>query len=831
MPGTTRPLGRPAALPCQDGAARGHVVILHRWSDRYADYARYLDHTAHRVSYVTTERALTHLPSAGAAGVELVDSTENAKAVRQAVDRLAERYGPPTRIVALQETDLDLAAVLRDELSLPGPGAEELRPVRDKLLMAQRLAAHAVPTPTTADAPDRAAVTRFAAAHGWPVLVKPRRGTASAHVTRLDSPQALAAYVFPAGTDMIVQPWVPDRVLHVDGVFDGRDLGFWRASRYVSTCLQFTSGEVLGSVEIDDGAALERIGALTTRAARALLARPSVFHLELFESRTGALTVLELGARPGGAEVPFIWREVHGVDLMAVAFAHQTDTPDPTPTAPLGTGCVGGWLLVPPSVPAPCRVRSVTLPEDGPAYARSVPYRGQLMTGGGYEHAGARFRFAGRSTAEVEEALRRTARGTALECTPLDAHAPARVAVVGCGNPPYRRYALADLAERVETALVQPGPLQWQRPYIEDRFRTADTCDADAVTEAVADLLTSADGAGAVLTWDETLLATTAEVARRLNLPHLGPEAVRCCRDKLTTRQVLAAAAVPSAGFRHVHGRAEAVSAAADLGLPVVVKPRSLAGSIGVTLARTPDEVGRAYETATTSAFPGIDRLAGAIVEEYLTGPEISVDCAVDGGRVHIVNVARKRLGFAPYFEEIGHLVAPWREEPWSADVELVVTAAHAALGLRTGVTHSELRLTPSGPRVVEVNGRLGGDFIPLLGRLATGVDQVAAAADLALGRTPDVSPRHERCAEVRFVYPAHDAVVRELDVTGAAAVPGIADAVALAPPGTQLRLPPHGIVPRLAALIATGDSPEECGTALDAAQRAVRHRLAPLPR
>ncbi|WP_369217951.1 ATP-grasp domain-containing protein, partial [Streptomyces flavofungini] len=808
-----------------------HVVVLHRWSDRYADYAAYLDHTAHRVSYVTTERALTHLPLETAAGVELVDSTENTKAVREAVDRLAERCGPPARIVALQETDLDLAAVLRDELSLPGPGAEELRPVRDKLLMAQRLDAQGVPTPATAAAPDHPAVTRFAAAHGWPVLVKPRRGTASADVTRLDSPEELAAYRFPTDTDMIVQPWVADRVLHVDGVFDGQDLRLWRASRYLSTCLEFTSGEVLGSVEIDDDAVLARIGVVTARAVQALLARPSVFHLELFESATGALTVLELGARPGGAEVPFIWRDVHGVDLMAAAFAHQTGAPDPTPAAPPRTGQTGGWLLVPPSVPAPCRVRSVTLPEDMPAYASSLPHPGRLMNGGGYEHAGARFRFQGGSSAEVEAALLRTARATALVCTPVDAEAPARLAVVGCGNPPYRTYALAALAERVETGLVQPAPPQWQRPYIGDRFRAADTSDADAVTAAVAGLLASATGPGAVLTWDETLLATTAEVARRLNLPHLGPEAVRGCRDKLTTRQVLAAAGVPSAGFRHVHDRDEAIEAARDLGLPVVVKPRGLAGSIGVTLATGPEEVGRAYQQATTSSFPGIDRLAGAIVEEYLTGPEISVDCAVDNGRVRIVNVARKRLGFAPHFEEVGHLVAPWRDEPWAYEVEFVVTAAHAALGLRTGITHSELRLTPSGPRVVEVNGRLGGDFIPLLGRLATGIDQVAAAADLALGRTPDLTPPHERCAEVRFLYPAHDAVVRELDLTAAAAVPGIVETVDLAPPGTELRLPPRGIVPRLAALVAVGDTPGQCATALDRAEAALRHRLVPLPR
>ncbi|MER7109830.1 ATP-grasp domain-containing protein [Streptomyces sp. NPDC000229] len=201
----------------------------------------------------------------------------------------------------------------------------------------------------------------------------------------------------------------------------------------------------------------------------------------------------------------------------------------------------------------------------------------------------------------------------------------------------------------------------------------------------------------------------------------------------------------------------------------------------------------------------------------------------MSGGEVQVMNVAHKRLGFAPYFEEVGHLVKPWHHEPWADEVRAMLMAAHDALGIRTGVTHTELRLTEAGPRIVEVNGRLGGDFIPLLGRLATGVDQIAVAADIALGRVPAPARTHDRCAEVRFVYPDHDAVVRSLDLDRAAAQPGIERAVALAGPGTVLRLPPHGIVPRLAALVAVGDTPQECATALDSAHRRVRCALDPL--
>ncbi|MFJ8673248.1 ATP-grasp domain-containing protein [Streptomyces sp. NPDC093589] len=807
-----------------------HVVIIHRWTDRYADYAAYLDHAAHRVSYLTTERAARHLPVEQAAAVRLVDSTENAKAVRAALDALVERLGPPTRIVALQETDLDLAAELRGEFDLPGQRSADLLPLRDKLLMAQALDAAGIAVPPTAAAPDHESVAAFAARHGRPVLVKPRRGTASAGIARLDTPEAIAAYEFPRDAEMLVQTWLPHQVLHVDGVFTGDGLGAWRASRYLNTCLEFTTGAVLGSVEIDDGELLTRIGEIAAATTAALFTGPSVFHLELFASDTGELTVLEIGARPGGAEVPFIWREVHGIDLMAAAVAHQTGTEDRSARPGAVPAQVAGWLLVPPTAAMPCRVRAVTSHQGAGPYAEVLPEVGALLSGGGYEHAGARFRFRGNSSAEVEAAVRRTMRDAALECTPVDPGTPGRLVVVGCGNPPYRAYALASLADRVTTALVQGTDIDWQRPYVADRFRVADTADTAATTRAVAGLLAGDPGPGAVLTWDETLLESTAEIARRLGLPHMTPEAARRCRDKLATRRLLDAARVPSARFRQVHTREEALAAAEELGRPVVVKPRALAGSIGVTLAGDPGEVSRAYEQAAGSSFPGIHGLSGVIVEEYLSGPEISVDCAVFDGAVRIVNVAHKRLGFAPHFEEVGHLVAPWRHEPWADEMQSVVTDAHTALGIRTGLTHTELRLTPTGPRVVEVNGRLGGDFIPLLGTLATGVDPVAAAADIALGRAPQLTPDRDRCAEVRFVYPDSDGTVRSLDLTAAAAEPGIVEAVPLAAPGTRLLLPPRGIVPRLAALVAVGDTPEDCAATLDGAERAVRHSLTPLP-
>jgi biotin carboxylase len=803
-----------------------HVIILHRWTDSYADYASYIDHAAYRVSYVTTARAKPGLPAA-AASVAVVSGTDNRAEVRAAVDRHIEKHGRPARIVALQEVDLDVAAELREELGVPGMTPAELQPFRDKLAMAARLAAQDVPIPAAAAATDPGAVEDFAGQHGWPVILKPVRGTASALVSRLDGPADLDSYEFPPDTAMMAQAYLPHRILHVDGVAADGDLSVWRASRYVNTCFGFTCGDALGSVEIDEAVLLKVIEEFTRRAVLAMSTDPWVFHLELFASDDSSdpeLHVLEVGARPGGAEVPFVWREVHGVDLMAAAVAIQLGQQLPASarrTDPIdGAGEYGGWLLVPTPVERPCRVLAAT-PQTGlddAPYAERLPAPGQYLDALlGYEHSGARFRFRGPTSADVERAIERTVSRFDYRCEPVDPAQPPQVVIVGTGGRAYREYALEDASAHGDVAMVADTPADWETPYLVGH-QVAESLDVEALTRAVGAALGPHAGRAGLLTWSEVLLEKTAEVASRLGLAHMSPAAVRNCRDKLNTRRLLEKAGLPSARYAVVHSLAEAVDTAARIGFPVVVKPRALAGSSGVVLARDSAQLAEVYRHAASAVFPGLDPLAGVLIEEYLDGPEISVDSVVVAGDVHCVNVTRKRIGFAPFFEEIGHLVSPWRHEPWADELTGLVAQIHEALGVTTGVTHAELILTPRGPRLVELNGRLGGDFIPLLGRLATGVDLTAAAMDAALGVVPDLRPTRDHCAEVRFLYPAHDGVVERIDVSRAHGVPGVERVVALAEPGQHLLLPPRGVVPRLAAVIAVGRDAAECAKSLDEA-------------
>lgn len=410
------------------GSSRPHVVVVNRWGERYAEYERYLDHHRLRVTYVTTEVGLGSVP-ASAAATFLVGRTDDLDAVRAAVRSLVARYGRPLGVVALKEDDLLVGAQLRDDWGCAGPRPQQVHVFRDKALMCEAVRRAGLPVPAFAVAPDAAAVRDFAAAHGWPVIVKPRGGSSSEGVVRLDGPADLAALSPTTFTEPpLVQAYCADPIHHVDGVFDGRDVALWRGSRYVNDCLGFRRGVALGSVEDDDPVRRRALGQAATGFLRALGDQPTVFHLEVFVGADDLgrprITFLEVGARTGGGEIPFVWREVHGYDLVEAAACLQLGRPvPPVPSGPPGPDDVGGFLLVPAPASRPCRITSAT-PMVGRVpgpYAERVLRPGQVLPAADsyYEHVGGRFRFRGSSTAEVERAVRVTAASYHVTAEPV----------------------------------------------------------------------------------------------------------------------------------------------------------------------------------------------------------------------------------------------------------------------------------------------------------------------------------------------------------------------------------------------------------------------------
>ncbi|MBI3687573.1 MAG: ATP-grasp domain-containing protein [Actinobacteria bacterium] len=404
--------------------------------------------------------------------------------------------------------------------------------------------------------------------------------------------------------------------------------------------------------------------------------------------------------------------------------------------------------------------------------------------------------------------------------------------VVGSGARSYREYLWDALAHR-RSWLIDDDPPTWQLPYVAGHTvfpsvrRARLTDNTDRLVADVAEMAAQHRITG-FLTFDELLVAATARLCEQFGTAGLAPQSAVSCRDKVRTRQLLTGAGLPQPQFRLAQDQAEAQLAAQAIGYPVVVKPRELGGSVGVLRA----DDGHCLDPAVAAAasLSAARGSSGVLIEELIEGPEISVDGMVQAGSYHAVLVARKQVGPPPSFEEIGHIVDP--VDPLLTDPALMATLreAHHALGLRDGMTHTEVKLTIRGPVIIEVNGRLGGDFIPLLGRLATGIDLAEVAADVAQSRPARSEPEPRTTAGVRFLHPPTDSVLRRLTLPQPGRAPGLVRAERLTPDGAVLLLPPRGYLSRYAYLICEANDPAECGALLDGASAQVEAILEPVP-
>jgi biotin carboxylase len=383
-----------------------------------------------------------------------------------------------------------------------------------------------------------------------------------------------------------------------------------------------------------------------------------------------------------------------------------------------------------------------------------------------------------------------------------------------------RRYLLEAISAEYRVWLLQHTEPDWELPFLTGHT-VVDTLDPDAMLAAVTAL--GRAGVDGVLCWDEVRIEAAAELATRLGLPG-DPAAIRRCRDKHATRTALAAAGVPQARSIAVADVEAATSAAASIGYPVVVKPRALSGSFGVVRVDGPDALAAAFRHAAGQGITGVSTMdENVLVEEYLDGPEISFDTVRHRGIDSAVTLAHKQLGYPPYFEEVGHVVAA--ADPLLADAALwdVVTGALDAVGLRDGWAHTELRFTSGGPKVVEINARIGGDMIPYLGRMATGVDPGLLAAAVACGRQPVITPTSRRVAGIRFCYPDEPCTVTGMEITRHLLPPEVDFIEQLVKPGARIQPPPQGhVYGRFCMATVLADSPQQCQNRLDALGKAI---------
>lgn len=379
----------------------------------------------------------------------------------------------------------------------------------------------------------------------------------------------------------------------------------------------------------------------------------------------------------------------------------------------------------------------------------------------------------------------------------------------------------------LETIALDADP-QAPCAALADRFERIDLKDKEAIEALGRSLIEAAKGDAAgigIMTAGTDFSSSAAWAAERLGLPGIPYEAALNASDKERMRRCFKTAGLPSPEFvilKAAPGR--------DFSLPfpypAVVKPVDNMGARGCSRVDSP----QALEAAAASAL-AFSRSGRVIVEEYMEGPEFSVDALIYRGRIAICGLADRHIRFPPYFIEMGHTMPAALETPQAESLLEVFRRGAEALGLTgpssAGAAKGDIKLTPQGPMIGEIAARLSGGYMSgWTFPYASGVEVTRGAIRLALGEAPgDLTPRRRwTCAERAFIsIPGRVRTVWGLKE--AEAMPYVKNLFVRTGEGLQVRFPENNVT-KCGNIIAAAPDRRTAAAAAEDAARTVLIRL-----
>ena len=244
-----------------------------------------------------------------------------------------------------------------------------------------------------------------------------------------------------------------------------------------------------------------------------------------------------------------------------------------------------------------------------------------------------------------------------------------------------------------------------------DVFRKIDLKDKEGILSYARELKNSSEGLAAVFTAGTDFSASVSYVCEKLGLPAHSFQAAFNASLKTQMRQCFADAGVPSPRFLRV-GKDEVSQDLLKkcleiMDFPLVVKPVDNMGARGCRMVRSEIEFLKAVRIATECSRTGY-----AIIEEYMEGPEYSIDALVYNGTFTVTGFAVRHIHYPPYFIEVGHTMPAVLDKKEHDELISVFALGAKALGLTCGAAKADIKYTKNGPMIGEIAGRLSGGYM-----------------------------------------------------------------------------------------------------------------------
>lgn len=347
-----------------------------------------------------------------------------------------------------------------------------------------------------------------------------------------------------------------------------------------------------------------------------------------------------------------------------------------------------------------------------------------------------------------------------------------------------------------------------------DSFYEVSTIDKERVLQAAIDF--RADGVFTFAT--DYPMRSVAYACEKLGLPGIPYETAVCATDKGQMALRFKKAGVKQPWFHILHSGESLETLSPQLCFPCVCKPTDNSGNRGVQLVNAPEELVQAVKNSRINSRSG-----DVIIQEYMTGPEVSVEIIVWDSIIHTIAITDKLTTGEPFFIEMGHS-EPTRVPPVMADsIRELAEQAVRALGIHNGAAHAEIKITNDGPKMVEIGARLGGGCINThLVPLSTGVDILGAAIQCTLGQEPKLTKTLSQAAALRHL-PVKEGTIHSIDgVEQAKEIPGVDDVVFLKKVGDKIQKFANG-ADRIGMVIAHANTVDEAVEICETAKKRIR--------
>lgn len=279
-----------------------------------------------------------------------------------------------------------------------------------------------------------------------------------------------------------------------------------------------------------------------------------------------------------------------------------------------------------------------------------------------------------------------------------------------------------------------------------DKYYNVSTIDKERILSAAKDF--KADGIMTLCT--DMPMRALAYVCEKLNLEGPSQETSLISTDKYLMIEEFKKQGVAHPIYFKINNKSNLKELEKKIMFPVVTKPTDNSGSRGLSLAYNMKELVEAVKYSSTNGRSG-----EVIVEEYMVGPEVSVEILVVDGVPNVLQITDKLTTGAPHFVEIGHSQPSRLSEKDKFKISELAKKAAIAMKIKNGPAHAEIILTKNGPKMVEIGARMGGGCITThLVPLSTGISMTKAAIQIALGEKPDLKQKISKGSAIRFIIP-----------------------------------------------------------------------------